>query len=111
MQETSREDIPATLAESFHKEQDVLRNKLLLFRLRNYNLIKLQESISLDLDGIEPRLSKLVLALSLCLQESLMFIRLSDVYQKPPTGVDRTKSVNTFWSGSGEALFSDGVCY
>lgn len=58
MQETAREDIPATLASAFHKEQDSLRNKLLLFRLRNYNHIN-SDTFTLDLQGIEPRLRQI----------------------------------------------------
>lgn len=59
MQETTRDDIPATLTSTFHKEQEALRNKLLLFRLRNYALINPEEAISLDLHGIEPRLRQI----------------------------------------------------
>jgi energy-coupling factor transporter ATP-binding protein EcfA2 len=59
MQETTREDIPATLTSTFYKEQEVLRNKLLLFRLRNYNNINLESTGSLDLHGIEPRLRQI----------------------------------------------------
>jgi len=43
----------------FYKEQETLRNKLLLFRLRNYALVNPEEAISLDLDGIEPRLRQI----------------------------------------------------
>ncbi len=59
MQETTRDDIPATLTSSFYKEQEALRNRLLLFRLRNYALINPEEAISLDLKGIEPRLRQI----------------------------------------------------
>jgi hypothetical protein len=59
MQETSRDDIPATLTSGFHQEQKVLRNKLLLFRLRNYHRINPEQAISLNLHGIEPRLRQI----------------------------------------------------
>jgi hypothetical protein len=59
MQETTRDDIPATLTDAFYEEQATLRNMLLLFRLRNYNLIKQENSINLDLHGIEPRLKQI----------------------------------------------------
>lgn len=59
MQETTREDIPATLTRTFYKEQETLRNKLLLFRLQNYTLIDPEETVTLDLHGIEPRLRQI----------------------------------------------------
>jgi len=59
MQETARDDIPATLTSVFYKEQQALRDKLLLFRLRNYNHINLEDTVTLDLHGIEPRLRQI----------------------------------------------------
>ncbi|MFC1955020.1 hypothetical protein ACFLWZ_00520 [Chloroflexota bacterium] len=59
MQETARDDISATLTSTFYKEQETLRNKLLLFRFRNYNRINSEEYIELDLHGIEPRLRQI----------------------------------------------------
>ena len=59
MQETTRDDIPATLNSTFYKEQEALRNKLLLFRLRNYSQINAEEAVALDLHGIEPRLKQI----------------------------------------------------
>jgi hypothetical protein len=59
MQETTREDIPATLNDAFYKEQGELRNKLLLFRFRNYDKVNADNSIDLDFKGIEPRLRQI----------------------------------------------------
>lgn len=59
MQETTRDDIPATLTSAFYREQEALRNKLLLFRLRNYNSVNSEETVTLDLHGIEPRLKQI----------------------------------------------------
>jgi 5S rRNA maturation endonuclease (ribonuclease M5) len=59
MQETTRDDIPSTLTNSFYKEQEALRNKLLLFRLRNYALINPEETVTLNFQGIEPRLKQI----------------------------------------------------
>ena len=59
MVETTRDDIPATLTSKFYKEQAELRNKLLLFRLRNYEKINPEEAIPLNLHGIEPRLRQI----------------------------------------------------
>jgi hypothetical protein len=71
MQETTRDDIPATLTRTFYQEQNTFRTKLLLFRLRNYNLIDPEKGVVLDLHGIEPRLNRLVLASPLYLQDNL----------------------------------------
>ena len=59
MQETARDDIPATLTSAFYNEQQALRNKLLLFRLRNFTRVNSEESVELDLHGIEPRLRQI----------------------------------------------------
>lgn len=56
MQETDREDIPVILNRKFHREQESLRNKLLLFRFRNYHSIDPDQSAEMNLHGIEPRL-------------------------------------------------------
>lgn len=55
MQETTRSDIPPVLGRQFRKEQQVLRNKLLLFRLQNYSRVD-PETADIDLGDIEPRL-------------------------------------------------------
>lgn len=59
MQETTREDIPAILNDAFYKEQGQLRNKLLLFRFRNYDKINADNGTPLELKGIEPRLKQI----------------------------------------------------
>jgi len=56
MRETDRDDIPPVLGRKFFDEQRTLRNKLLLFRLRNYSKVDSEAALSLNLDGIEPRL-------------------------------------------------------
>ena len=59
MQETTRQDIPATLNDAFYKEQGELRNKLLLFRFRNYDRVNADNRVMLELKGIEPRLRQI----------------------------------------------------
>ncbi len=56
MIETSRKDIPDVLPSEFYEEQEELRNKLLMFRLRNYNSIDPRKIQEIDLGDIEPRL-------------------------------------------------------
>lgn len=59
MRETDRDDIPPVLGRKFFEEQQTLRNKLLLFRLRNYFNVDPEAASSLNLDGIEPRLRQI----------------------------------------------------
>lgn len=59
MRETDRDDIPPVLGKKFFEEQQELRNKLLLFRLRSYFSIDTEATASLNLDGIEPRLRQI----------------------------------------------------
>ena len=59
MQETAREDIPATLNDAFYKEQGELRNRLLRFRFRNYDKVNGDNKVILELKGIEPRLRQI----------------------------------------------------
>lgn len=59
MRETDRDDIPPVLGRKFFKEQQRLRNKLLLFRLRNYFNVDPEAAATLNLDGIEPRLRQI----------------------------------------------------
>jgi hypothetical protein len=59
MRETDRDDIPPVLGRKFFEEQQELRNKLLLFRLRNYFTVEPEAAATLNLDGIEPRLRQI----------------------------------------------------
>ena len=59
MRETDRDDIPPVLGRKFFEEQQRLRNKLLLFRLRNYFNVDPEAAATLNLDGIEPRLRQI----------------------------------------------------
>jgi len=58
MQETTRSDIPAVLGRKFYKEQEILRNKLLSFRLKNYFKVDPEASADINLGDIEPRLKQ-----------------------------------------------------
>jgi hypothetical protein len=59
MRETDRDDIPPVLGRKFFEEQQELRNKLLLFRLRNYFKVDSEAEANLNLEGIEPRLRQI----------------------------------------------------
>lgn len=55
---TSRSDIVSSLNDAFYKEQQELRNKLLLWRFRNYLRIQPDIGETFDWSGIEPRLKQ-----------------------------------------------------
>ena len=55
---TTRNDIIASLNDAFRAEQQDLRNKLLLWRFRNYKRINPDIGEKLDWSGIEPRLKQ-----------------------------------------------------
>lgn len=56
MQETDRDDIPPVLGRQFRDEQQSLRNKLLLFRFRNYHTVDPEAGADFRLPEVEPRL-------------------------------------------------------
>ncbi|MDD5132977.1 MAG: hypothetical protein PHD81_03415 [Candidatus Nanoarchaeia archaeon] len=55
---TTRKDIPVELTDDFFKESQILRNKLLLWRFRNYHKIDQKFTKDIDLGDIEPRLKQ-----------------------------------------------------
>ena len=56
-----RADIPRTLDESFYKEAELIRNKLLMWRLKNYfEPIERRHDL---IEGIHPRLNQIVMPL------------------------------------------------
>ena len=55
LRETDRDDIAPVLNRQFHAEQRELRNKLLLFRLRNYAKVDAEAAVSIKLGNVEPR--------------------------------------------------------
>jgi hypothetical protein len=57
---TQRKDIPMEKDASFYKEALDIRNKLLMWRFRNYFSIKTKVDVSIDLDMLEPRIKQLV---------------------------------------------------
>ncbi|MBA3733379.1 hypothetical protein H0W91_03315 [Patescibacteria group bacterium] len=58
---TLRKDIPRTLDESFYQEAENIRNKLLMWRLKNY--FKPIEHRTDIIEGIHPRLNQIVIPL------------------------------------------------
>jgi len=58
MRETDRDDLPYLLPEKFYRKEMELRNKLLTFRLRNWDKIDTEKAHGLDLGDVEPRLKQ-----------------------------------------------------
>jgi hypothetical protein len=58
MVQTDRQDIPLQLNNVFYEEQASLRNKLLMYRFKNYNSIDFDKASEFDLGDIEPRLKQ-----------------------------------------------------
>jgi hypothetical protein len=56
MTQTSRKDIPDILTKDYWKETKELRNKLLLWKFRNYDTIDADAGMKVNLDMYEPRL-------------------------------------------------------
>jgi hypothetical protein len=52
----TRKDIPPILTDTFYDEQEELRQKLLMFRLRNFNKIEPNKILEIDLGSIDSRL-------------------------------------------------------
>jgi hypothetical protein len=59
MEGTERKDIPLELNEEFFKEAQILRNKLLLWRFKNYFHIDLDKISEIDLGDLEPRIKQI----------------------------------------------------
>ncbi len=63
MSGTNRTNIPPNLDNDFYNEAKILRNKLLLWRLRNYEKIKIEEYKNIDLGELESRIKQTHLGL------------------------------------------------
>jgi len=59
MRETSRTDIPEVLTKKYFEETALLRNKLLYYRLTNYDIINPEAGMNINLSEFEPRLRQI----------------------------------------------------
>ena len=60
MKERTRTDIPVALNEEFYKETEELRNKLLAYKLMNWNKVDASIIPKIDMAGIEPRAQQIM---------------------------------------------------
>jgi hypothetical protein len=56
MTQTGRTNIPEILTESYFKDVDSLRNKLLMYRFKNWHKIQPEKAMEVDISFVEPRL-------------------------------------------------------
>ncbi len=59
MKQTIRVNIPRNLTDEFHKEQQILRNKLLMWRLKNYSKVDISQARKLNLNDVDIRLQQI----------------------------------------------------
>jgi len=76
MKETSRKDIPRLLPQEFYEEEEVIREKLLMFRLRYRDKIDVSKVQGLDLGDIESRLQQATLSFA------VLFSNLPEILNK-----------------------------
>ncbi len=63
MRGTERLDIPVNLNEDFFKDSLKLRNKLLMWRFKNYYQIDLNKKVDININDVEPRIRQIVSSL------------------------------------------------
>jgi hypothetical protein len=69
IRETDRNDIPIDLGENFYRERTLLQNKLLLYRLRNWDKIRHDENIRIDFGHIQPRIKQAYLPFTVLFEQ------------------------------------------
>jgi energy-coupling factor transporter ATP-binding protein EcfA2 len=65
MKETSRQDIAIVLDDEFYNKQLELRNKLLVYRLKNWSRVNSSIKPNIDFAGIEPRSQQIIYPLAI----------------------------------------------
>ena len=60
MRGTYRDNIPVNLNDSFFKDAQILRNKLLLWRFKHYWAVEPNKEIDIGVPGLEPRIRQIV---------------------------------------------------
>lgn len=59
LQETTRDDIPQSLNDEFHRRQEELRSKLLMFRLKHWSQLDSDAPNKVDLRSIDKRMKQI----------------------------------------------------
>jgi hypothetical protein len=65
MQHTDRNDIPVDLTSHFYEKRQELQNKLLMYRFKNWDKIKPDETVNIDFGNILPRIKQSFLILTI----------------------------------------------
>jgi len=77
MRQTKRTDLPRILPKAFYHEEDVLRGKLLKFRLEHHNKIDISKISEIDIGKqIEPRLEQATISFA------VLFYNIPEVFDK-----------------------------
>jgi hypothetical protein len=58
MRQTTRDDIPSDFTREYFEQRGILQNKLLMYRLKNINVIDPDASRTIDFGSIEPRVKQ-----------------------------------------------------
>jgi len=58
LKETTRTDVPSIFTKEFYEKRQELQNKLLMFRFKNLEKIKPDESVKIDFGDIQPRIKQ-----------------------------------------------------
>ncbi len=75
-----RKDIPRHLPKSFKQESEEIRNKLLMFRLKNYFDIKIDPS--LEVDGLDSRINQIALPILSIIDDPEVLVMVQGVLKK-----------------------------
>jgi len=68
IKETTRDDIPTDLGATFKQERQELQNKLLLYRLKNWNKVIPDEKLCFNFGRIQPRIKQTFLPFTVLFQ-------------------------------------------
>ncbi len=90
MKERKRKEIPLNLPDEFYQEQQTLRNKLLLWRLRNYHNITIKPDV--EIEGVEPRINQVAIPLLSIIKDSSAKRKLSHFLRNYQQEIRETRS-------------------
>jgi hypothetical protein len=115
---TTRNDIPLNLNDAFFSEALELRNKLLMWRFRNY--FKINPAVSYDFQGVEPRIAQIMSSfLPLFVNDAKQLERFKSVLQEHQDRVvaqrqdsfdgQIVKAIYELWNDATENISADDI--
>lgn len=112
MKQTLRDDIPRNLTDAFHQEQTALRDKLLMWRLKNYDKVDISKARELPLQDIDIRLQQITEGMiSLFANTPAVIEKMKRVFRSHHRKMvqDRADTVESHIIQSLWALHEDGI--